>query len=112
MSVINEKDLKRAKLKAWLREKKEATVRFVSENKTWLIPLAISAVGVAAKQGAKFVTAHKQENVKELFWYDPSAGHYWKLRRKLDAREALEVDRRHQAGERLGDILEDMKVLK
>ena len=112
MSVIDNKDLKKAKIKAWLREKKEKTIRFVQENKTWLIPLAISVGGVAIKQGSKVIAAHKQENVKELYWYDPSAGHYWQLRRKLDKREALEVDRRHQAGERYGDIFEDMKVLK
>lgn len=116
MSTINKSDLKKAKVKAWLREKAEQAKEFYQENKQWIIPMAVATGGVILKQGSKsLLTAYrtkKQRNVKELYWYDPSAGHYWKLRRELDPREALEVDRRHQAGERYGDIFESMKLLK
>lgn len=112
MTELNNNDLKKAKIKAWLREKKEKAYNFYQENKQWIIPTAIAVSGVAIKQGSKYIAARKQENVKEKFWYDPSLGRYWKLRRRPDRNETLEIDRRHSEGERLGDILESMKLLK
>lgn len=48
---------------------------------------------------------------KHLYCYDRSLGHYWKLRRELTNEEWLEIDKRKKNGERLSDILDDMRVL-
>ncbi len=53
-----------------------------------------------------------KEKVKDLYCYDRSVGHYWKLRRELSNKEWLEIDQREKNGERLSDILSEMKVLK
>lgn len=60
----------------------------------------------------KRINLHKQESVKNLYCYDRSLGHYWRLRRELSNREWLEIDNRKRNGERLSEILDEMKVLK
>ena len=60
----------------------------------------------------KYVNQHKQEDLKDLYCYDRSLGHYWKLRRELTNDEWLEIDKRKKNGERLSDILDELKVLK
>ena len=78
------------------------------------------AIGATILSGAKYcgksAIKHKnikdEENVKNLYCYDRSLGHYWKLRRELDNDEWVEIDQRKANGERLGDILYDLKVLK
>lgn len=44
--------------------------------------------------------------------WDPRAGRWWELKRKLKSDEALELNRRYQLGESKGDILESMRLLK
>lgn len=53
-----------------------------------------------------------EEELKDLYCYDRSLGHYWRLRRELSNKEWLEIDQRKKNGERLADILDEMKVLK
>lgn len=55
---------------------------------------------------------NKEEAVKNLYCYDRSLGHYWCLRRELSNKEWLEIDQRKKNGERLSDILAELKVLK
>lgn len=77
------------------------------------------AIGSAILAGGKFcakaAVKHHQvkeaEDVKNLYCYDRSLGHYWKLRRELRNDEWIEIDRRKQNGERLSDILYSMRVL-
>ena len=61
---------------------------------------------------SKRINLRKQEELKDLYCYDRSLGHYWRLRRELTNAEWLEIDRRKKNGERLADILEELKVLK
>lgn len=77
-----------------------------------LTPIAIKGVTTVVKVVAKNVNLRKEESLKELYCYDRSLGHYWKLRRELTNKEWLEIDRRKRNGERLADILEELKVLK
>lgn len=63
------------------------------------------------KAGVKHRQIKEQEDVKNLYCYDRSLGHYWKLRRELRNDEWIEIDRRKQNGERLSDILYSMRVL-
>ena len=111
MLETNSKEPKRS-IRDWLREKKDQVTQFYQENKQWIVPVGIAFTGVALKQGTKYIAARKQENVKDKYWYDPSLGRYWKLRRRPDKDETLEIDRRHSNGERLGDIFDSMKLLK
>ena len=84
------------------------------ENPELAIPIA-SMIFAGGKYLGKAAIKHKQvkeqENVKNLYCYDRSLGHYWKLRRELRNDEWLEVDRRKKNGERLSDILDSLHVL-
>ena len=68
-------------------------------------------LGGAAAIG-KHVRHRKAKNLKENYCYDRSLGHYWSLRRTPSNREWLEIDRRKRNGERLADILSEMRLLK
>lgn len=68
--------------------------------------------GFVIKDVARRSRLAKIEQLKDLYCYDRSLGHYWKLKRKLRSDEWLEIERRRRNGERLGDILSMMKVLK
>ena len=81
--------------------------------------LAITAVaGTIGGAGAKIAKArHKskvlseERELKELYVYDNRLGHYWKVRRRLTNNEWLEIDRRKRNGERMADILSDLRLL-
>lgn len=73
---------------------------------------AISVIRYGGKNLIKYINASKAEAVKNLYCYDRSLGHYWALKRELTNSEWLIIDARKHSGERLADILADMKVLK
>ena len=54
----------------------------------------------------------EEKQLKNDYCYDRSLGHYWKLRRELTNEEWIAIDKRKRNGERLGDILAELKVLK
>ena len=62
--------------------------------------------------GYEWFLEHKDEELHDLYCYDRSLGHYWRLKRELSNKEWLEIDKRKKEGERLADILADMRVLK
>lgn len=98
-----------------MKIKAEKCVNFVKDNKELIIivaPIALKAVTTATKVIGKNVNLRKQENLKNLYCYDRSLGHYWTLKRELSNQEWLEIDRRKNSGERLADILSDLNVLK
>ena len=90
--------------KEWIVRNKEAVIT--------LTPVIIGGVTTVTKVVGKRINLRKQENLKDLYCYDRSLGHYWRLRRELTNKEWLEIDQRKKNGERLSDILEQMKVLK
>lgn len=77
-----------------------------------IVPLAVKTGLTLVKAVSGNIKVRKQEAVKNLYCYDRSLGHYWRLKRELTNREWLEVDKRKKNGERLADILDSMKVLK
>lgn len=91
-------------IKIWAQQNPEMAMLFVSSG--------IAVVSYVGKAAVKNATLNKQEAVKELYCYDRSLGHYWELRRKLTNKEWLEIDKRKRDGEKLADILDEMKVLK
>lgn len=89
--------------------------RWVAENKETVViaaPVVIGALTTFTKVVGRRVNLRKQESIKNLYCYDRSLGHYWSLRRELTNREWLAIDERKKNGERLADILSELRVLK
>lgn len=101
---------------------KEAIKSKIQQGKEWAVrnketivtyaPIVIPGVITVTKVVGRRINLRKQESIKNLYCYDRSLGHYWSLRRELSNQEWLEVDRRKRNGERLSDILADLRVLK
>lgn len=108
-------EAKRREIKEKVTQKFEAAKDWTKENKELValfVPVAIKGVTTVSKAVNKNRNLRKEENLKNLYCYDRSLGHYWRLRRELTNREWLEIERRRKRGERLADILDDMRVLK
>lgn len=88
----------------WCGEHKEALVIAV--------PAVTAVVAGVSKLGSKALSVYKEKNLQDKTIYDRSLGHYWQLNRKLSNDECLYIERRRKNGERLSDILNDMRVLK
>lgn len=78
----------------------------------FLTPIVVGGVTTVAKVVGKRINLRKDEELHDLYCYDRSLGHYWRLKRELSNKEWLEIDKRKKEGERLADILSDMRVLK
>lgn len=119
MSVVTIKDFQKEAKKRAFREKISSKIQY---GKDWLIrnketvvtltPVVIGGVTTVMKVVNKHASQRKDEQLKDLYCYDRSLGHYWKLRRELTNDEWLEIDKRKKNGERLSDILDELKVLK
>ena len=104
------------------REFKEKIYVKIQNGKDWVIrnkeaililtPIAIKGLTTITKVVSKRSNLKKEEELKDLYCYDRSLGHYWRLRREVSNKEWLEIDQRKKNGERLADILDEMKVLK
>lgn len=122
--VYSEDELEKAKKRAKVRELKEKAKQKVEDGLIWvnnnkealavatpIIMVAGKLLGKSVKAANKKVDMKQQKDLKELYCYDRSLGHYWKLRRKLTNTEWVEIERRRKNGEKLADILSDMRVL-
>ena len=85
---------------------------FIERNKELLVPVFISGLVIVLKVVVKRGNINKEQQLKEEYCYDRSLGHYWALKRSLSNKEWLEIDKRKRNGEKLSDILSEMKVLK
>lgn len=123
--VYSNEELEEAKERSKKRELKNKIkqtfndgVMWVEQHKETLIvatPLLLGAGKVVSKIGKaanKKADLNKEKDLKELYCYDRSLGHYWKLRRKLTNSEWTTIENRKKNGERLSDILNDMRVLE
>lgn len=116
--IYTVEDLERARRKAARREKFRNAI---DSAKNWiethqqeimvLVPVAVTATVTIVKVVSRQKALDKQKDLKELYCYDRSLGHYWKLKRELTNHEWIEIDTRKKSGERLSDILKDLKVL-
>jgi len=107
--------MKKAQVKRWIHDKADDFQNWFSSNKEVILiigPTVIGATTALIKVVGKNVNLRKEKDVKELYCYDRSLGHYWALRRELTNREWVEIDKRKKNGERLADILSELKVLK
>lgn len=119
MEIVNMNEFKRQQKRLELKQKienacKKVQVFYHNNRELCLvaIPAAIGGLGFGAKSIIKRSNLKKQENIKNLYCYDRSLGHYWRLRRELTNSEWVEIDKRKRKGERLADILAEFKVLK
>lgn len=106
---------KKDQAKAWVRVKAHNVGNWIYDNKDMIMvfgPVTIGAVTTGIKVIGKNVNLRKEKNMKNLYCYDRSLGHYWALRRELTNSEWVQIDKRKNNGERLADILDELKVLK
>lgn len=102
-------------IKEGIKIKTKSTIQWCKEN-----PELALAIGSGIFASGKFLVKtgikyHQNRQVYELknnYIYDRSHGHYWSLRREPNVREFMEIDRRKDEGEKLRDILDDMRLLK
>lgn len=101
--------------KAWAGRKKEELNVWIGENKEVLkiaTPVVIGGGLELIKVLVKRSNVNKEEALKTNFIYDRHSGHYYELKRQPKSKQWLEIDRRKDEGERVGDILKDMRLLK
>lgn len=106
------------RIKESIAEKGHKVADWTRDNAEMLkvmAPIVIAVAGGTVKIVYKIASkdrAKREKALKELYCYDRSLGHYWKLSRVLKSDEWLEVNQRRKAGESLGAIFSDMDVLK
>lgn len=117
MKAINEKEIRtrigQAKFRARGAIFKAKT--WIEQNPEKAAVIASSTIAIAqyvGKEAIRDYRNNKEANQLKLRCYDPSKGHYYYLKRELSNKEWLMIDKRRDAGEKLPDILEDMRVLK
>ena len=109
------KEQKKREIKEKINQKYQQGKDWVTRNKEAVIaatPVVIGCITTVSKVVGRHINIRKQEVVKTHYIFDRSLGMYWKLNRELRTSEQLEVERRKKNGERMGDILSDMGVLR
>lgn len=101
--------------KKTLKNRVDDAVKWCGENKEVLvvaIPLAVAGITAITKLGGKLIGTYNERVLQDKSIYDHGFGTYWKLRRALTNNDRLTIERRRAAGEKLGDILKDLRLLK
>ena len=109
------KELKKQERRQRWEARKKKALDWWEDNKQTLIvvvPIAGAVLTKAVSVIGKNMNLRLEERNKDRRLYDTSLGHYWELRRKLNNRDWVQINRRRNLGESLGDILEEMRVLK
>lgn len=109
-------NFKAEKAKINAKRKMRDVYTWIDNNKEIIMIAAPTVIGMikwGAKQTSKSVDNRRERELKTLYKWDPSAGCYYHLRRALTNDELRRIDKRvHENKERMGDILDEMKVLK
>ena len=74
--------------------------------------LGIGAAGKGIASVDRRIQAAQERHDDKCKIYDPSLDIWWETKRGLTNAQALEYQRRVAAGEKRGDVLKDMKVLR
>ena len=123
--IVDLKDFEKERKKRERKEKRQrrvaAMINWFNDNRELaliIIPADLTLAGFMVKGGISITKGlirsynlKKESQLKDLYCYDRSLGHYWKLRRELTNNEWVEIDQRKKNGERLADILSELKVL-
>lgn len=121
METIDNRSFKE-KAEAWAWNTKETVKRKWNDTKQWcsenkqllivLVPAGLAAANKALKTVDRMQERRYDYKERYLQVWDPATRQHVKLRRELTPSEQLELSQRNQDGERLTDILHDMKVAK
>lgn len=112
-----EKESKRREFKENVKRKFSNAVNFVSDHKEEIMilsPIIMAGIAGVTKVSKGMIRNHnlnKEQDLKELYCYDRSLGHYWKLRKPLSNNDWMTINNRKKNGETLADILSSMNVL-
>ena len=112
-----EKESKRREFKENVKQRLSNAGNFVREYKEEfmiLSPIIIAGITGVMKVSKGMIRNHnlsKEQDLKELYCYDRSLGHYWKLRKPLSNNDWITINDRKKNGETLADILSSMNVL-
>ena len=94
-------------------------VKYLGDHPEFAYGVALPAAAFAGRATYQAIKKHnrnkrqdKQEKAKRTRIYDRSTGNYWHLKKELTNKQWLEVNKRKKSGEKTGDILRSMKVLK
>lgn len=108
-------EIRKRKIKEYFTKKSKAASDWISEHSDTVSEVVIVVLlggSALVSQLHKSAVLRKEDRLKNLYCYDRSLGHYWRLRRELTNSEWIEIDRRKRNGERLADILDELRVLK
>lgn len=109
------KELRKEERQKKFEAAKQKVADWWDRNKVY-VAVAAPIAGKIAVETIKVVKRNHVARIelrnKDLRLYDTSLGHYWELRRKLNNSDWVTINRRRNLGESLGDILEEMRVLK
>lgn len=109
------KELRKEERRKKFEAAKQKVTDWWDRNKVY-VAVAAPIAGKIAVETIKVVKRNHVARIelrnKDLRLYDTSLGHYWELRRKLNNSDWVTINRRRNLGESLGDILEEMRVLK
>ena len=76
-----------------------------------IAPFAFGALIEIISASSRVKAAKIEQNIKYRSVYDTSTGHWYELKRPLKGKEYIEFDERISNGEKLIDILIDMKLI-
>lgn len=109
------KEMKKAERKQKWRRRLQKAGEWWDDNKQYVVvglPVAAGLLGKGIQVLGKRHNLKLEERNKDCRCYDPSLGHYWELKRKLTNDDWVKINRRKNSGEALGDILNELHVLK
>lgn len=106
-----EREQKCEQAKEWIREHGADALKVTIAGAVVLVPIGLSIAGHVNRARVNR-RLEKVERDKELHVYDRSLGCYLRLKHKLSSDELATISKRKQNGERLVDILNDLKLLK
>ena len=110
--------VKKFDLKAeWAKVKTKAAQIWETCKENKEVVIAVGSVVIPAgieivKMSVKSIDKKTEDTHRRKEMWDPVEGHWWKLKRELTSREYLEVEHRVKNGEKRGEVLYDMGVLK
>lgn len=97
----------------FVRDKGGALVDWVIEHPTETV--GIVSLGVSGlKASQSLVVSHRTNKERDRIdrtYYDPSTGFHWSLRRKPTNQDRIEISKRKCAGEDVGKILTDLRLI-
>lgn len=105
-------ETKSKKFKEGFKKTASKVGNFIYDNRDFIIPTLCGLALIVARCTVKKVNISRQALLHDRFCYDRKSGHYWELTRKLTNSEWLMINHMTKNGQYLGDVLNDLGVLK